>query len=184
MPESKNRKEHKIKLTKRKKEQMEQNTKQVKEQLSNTLPPVRNVPTWEADATIKLSGIEWEVIFNGLSQLAQLQQAAQGIMSRNILDGTIKMVFQKLDAATMQYGEMTPEEMKPYQEQFSQMIANVKEAASRIPVEVKESVIETNANVAEDITNEILNSLEETKPLALPGDIAPEGAKIITGDFK
>ncbi len=67
------------------------------------MPEVRNVPVWASDAEIVLTGFEWEAIQNALVQVQIAQQAAQSVMSRNIISGVVKMDFEKLNPQTLQY---------------------------------------------------------------------------------
>lgn len=124
MSVSKNRKEHKQKLNKRK-----TNQKNMSNQEKNVaMPPVRTIPTWNPEANITLKGFEWEAIQNGLGSLQLSMQAAQSVMSRNIIDGNIQMDFEKLNNATMQYEPMTEEEKAPHRKAFDEQIAAFKEA--------------------------------------------------------
>lgn len=94
------------------------------------LPPVRNIPVWASDAKIEITGFEWEAIQNGLVQTQIMQQAAQSVMSRNIVNGVIKMDFEKLNPQTLQYEPMTEEEKAPHIEEFNKLIESVKSAAN------------------------------------------------------
>lgn len=121
MPESKHRKKHKQQLSKFKTKQQK-----MSQQLPPQMPEVRNVPVWASDAKIEISGFEWEAIQNGLVQVQIMQQAAQAVMTRNIVNGTIKMDFEKLNPKTLQYEPMTDEEKAPHQAQFAKIIETIK----------------------------------------------------------
>lgn len=137
MPVSKNRKEHKT--FKKQVNNIKNKTKKMNQQIPQ-MPPVRQIPVWNPTDKIEITGYEWEAIYNGLVQLQGLQQAAQSVMSRNILNGVIQMDFEKLNAKTLQYEPMTDEEKAPYLKQFKQTVEAVKNPPKEEP-----SVIITDA---------------------------------------
>lgn len=108
---------------KNKHKQMSQPNQQNQQQL----PLVRTVPYWGNTADINVKGFEWEVIQNALGQLALASQATQAVMSRNIVEGTIKMRFEKLNPLTVGYDPMTDEEQAPYIADYNVMIEKFKE---------------------------------------------------------
>jgi hypothetical protein len=116
------RKDHKQKLQTFKQKQKQMS----KEQTPPQMPEIRNVPTWDKEADIELKGYEWEVLYNSIANLQILQQVAQGVMSRNVLNGTINMDFQKLDPTNLSYVDMTDEEKAPYKKDFATMIEKMK----------------------------------------------------------
>ena len=116
------------------------------------MPEVRSIPTWAPDAVISVTGTEWEAIQNGLTNIQYAQQAAQSVMSRAIVAGTIKMEFEKLNAKTLEYETMTDEEKAPHVEQLNKAIEAIRKGEIPVPgVEVeKEKATETNSdNVVE-----------------------------------
>src|ERR1700753_3291252 len=117
MPSSKHRKNHQQKLNKYKHKHMEQN-QSTNQPLPQQLPSHRSVPVWDPQVDIHIKGYEWEVIYNFIGSSQVAAQAAQGVMSRNIVNGTIKMEFEKLDPQKLQYVEMTDEEKAPLRKQF------------------------------------------------------------------
>lgn len=125
---TKHRKNHKTKVNnyKNKIKQMTENSNVPQ------MPPVRNIPVWDKNATIKIKGFEWEVIFNTIQSLQVLQQAASSVMSRNIIEGVIEMDFEKLDPTTLKYVEMTQEEKDPYVKEFHDYITNAKEQMAKV----------------------------------------------------
>lgn len=130
MATSRNRKNHKSKL-----ESFKQKSKTMQKQVPN-MPEVQSIPTWSADAKIEVTGAEWEAIQNGLTQIQLAQQAAQAVMTRALVDGVIKMDFEKLNPQTLQYEPMSDEEKASYVENFNKAIENVKKAASgQVPTE-------------------------------------------------
>lgn len=144
MPKSKNRTNHKEKLNQFKTKQriMNQQTGQ-----APTMPEIRNVPVWDPQATIEVKGFEWEAIQNGLTGVQMGLQAAQSIMSRNILNGTITMDFEKLNAATMQYELLSDEDAKPHVEQFKAQVEAFKTAQTATPVAPTEVVTDSTPMV-------------------------------------
>lgn len=124
MPNSKHRKKHKEQNLKFKQKTKEMSTKNQMPQM----PEVQSIPTWAPNAEIKVTGAEWEAIQNGLTTIQLAQQAAQAVMSRALVEGTIKMDFEKLDPQTLTYVPMTDEEKAPHAENFQKAIDNVKKA--------------------------------------------------------
>lgn len=131
MPQSKNRKNHKNKVNNFK----QKTKKQMNQQNNQMLPEVQSVPMWAPDAKIELTGQEWELLINTLNHLQNAQQVTNAVMSRHIVNGTITMDFQKLDAEKMQYVEMTDAEKAPYREQINvaiEAIKNPEKAAEKL----------------------------------------------------
>lgn len=126
MPKVSKSKDHKIRLQKFKtnqKRSMTENKTQAPQ-----LPPYRHVPVWDKDSKVGILGYEWEVIYNTVAQMQLLAQATNAVMSRNIVNGVIGMDFQKLDPATLDYVEMTPEEKAPLIEDFKNTLDKLKES--------------------------------------------------------
>lgn len=146
MPKSKRTKESKERLQnfKNSKKIMNTNPTQAAEMAAdmNQLPPVREVPTWRGNDDIAVKGIEFETIYNGVNEINMIMQrvfgAAQSIMQRNLLNGTIGVKFEKLvdksapDGTTYQdYELMTDEEAQPHQENFQNMVKSILEARTK-----------------------------------------------------
>jgi hypothetical protein len=167
MPKSRNKPTHSQSIKNRNKQMSEQT------QAPNavTLPPVRSIPEWRPTDVINITGFEMEALQNGISAVAEAQQAMQSILSRNIVEGTIKMNFEKLDAKTLQYGPMSDEEKAPYLESFEKTIATIKEQQAKQQAEAE-------ANAAKLATPE---AKEEAKVEAvLDGATAPKKeAKVV-----
>lgn len=112
--------------------QFKNKQKKMSEQATNQnpnipqLPPVRSFPTWGPDAEIKVNGRIWEVINNGLSAIQEAQQAAQSVLTENILNGTMKMDFEKLNPETLEYVPMTDEEKEPHMKEFEKAVEMIK----------------------------------------------------------
>lgn len=143
MPESKKNKNRKQQLVKFKQKTKKMNQKDTQ---IPQLPPVQSVPNWAPDAEIVVTGIEWETIQNGLIAVQGAQQAAQAVMSRNIINGVIKMDFEKLNPQTLTYEPMTDEEKAPYLENFAKAVEKVKNpqpivAENSEPLQVQDSGI-------------------------------------------
>lgn len=124
MAQSRKNKKRKHQLTNFKQKHKQQMSNQ--QQPQQSMPLVRNIPIWDAEARISVTGYEWEAIQNALGQLNIAQQAAQSVVSRNLVEGTIKMKFEKLNPLTVQYEDMTAEEQAPYVANFEKMIADFK----------------------------------------------------------
>lgn len=126
MPKSRKNKERKENL-----QQYKNKRKQMNQELAQKLPPVRSIPTWPQDAKIEVSGFEWEAIQNAIVQMQMAQQAAQSIMSRNILNGAITMDFEKLNPQTLEYEPMSPDEKQKHIEEYNGMLAKFKESLAK-----------------------------------------------------
>lgn len=163
MPKSKHRKKHATQLQKFK------TNKLMEKQNVNIpqLPPVRSVPTWTNDAVITLTGYEWEAIQNGLTQVQIAQQAAQAVLSRHIVEGIIKLDFEKLNPQTLQYEQMTDEEKAPYVQNLEATIQQIKNPT--VAKDEQESIIE-----------QPVSGIVDQNGAPLSSDTQEEGGKIIT----
>jgi hypothetical protein len=162
MPKSKNRAEHKTKLQKFKKQKQQKMSEQ-----QMTIPEVRNVPVWDNNAKIEMTGYEFEALYNGLQQIQTAQQAVNGIMSRNILNGTIQMEFEKFDKAAQNYVPMTEEEKAPFKADFAKAVEAAKNPKKEEPLIVEPE-----------------STLVAPDGLPVTSEDLKQEAKIITGDFK
>lgn len=115
MPKVTQRKDHKKKL-----ENFKQKLKMSKErqEQGQTMPEYRNIPVWDPNSKIQIFGYEWEIIYNTVAQMQLLAQATNAVMSRNIVNGTIGMDFEKLNPETLQYETMAEEDKAPLKESF------------------------------------------------------------------
>jgi len=145
MPVSKQRKSHK-KYANQFKKQIKQ--KMTNQQNAQQYPPVRSIPVWKNDAVITLSGLEWEAIQNSLTQIQLGQQAAQAVMSRNIINGVIGMEFEKLNPETLEYGSMTTEEKAPYIADLQKAIEAIKNPPKPAEQAVSQIVDAQGENIA------------------------------------
>jgi len=123
MSKSKNRSNHKEKVNnfKLKNKAMSTTTQQ---QESNE--PIRNTPIWKGEDKIEMNGAEFEHIFNYISNVNGAYMAIQSVMNKNIINGTIKMQYEKLNPNTGQYETLTGEDAKPYEDEFDTMVNAVK----------------------------------------------------------
>lgn len=94
----------------------------------NQLSPVRQLPVWKSSDKIVLNGLEWEAIFNFINNTQDAFMAMNNVMNRHVIEGTIKMKFQKLSGT--EYVDMTPEEEAPYQKEFQDMLQQAHELAA------------------------------------------------------
>lgn len=86
------------------------------------MPEIRQSPTWPSDEMLEISGSELETILNFVEASSSAFMATNAVMSRNIINGKIKLKFEKLNKDTFQYEEMTPEEEAPYQKEVQNAI--------------------------------------------------------------
>ena len=109
-----------------------QTTKEGQETVnSNTPPPmpeIRTVPKWDSTAEIVITGLEWELIYNTLLNTQGALQASQAVMSRNIVNGQIKLDFEKLNSKTLQYEEMPEDEKAPLIEDSMKQLSAIMSA--------------------------------------------------------
>lgn len=112
-------------------------------ELAKSMPAVRNVPVWHQDSKIEMAGFEFEAIQNSLAQLQLAQQAAQSIMSRNIVNGVIAMDFEKLNVETLEYEPMTAEEKAPHVADFNKMLESFRNPVKTEP-EPKSTLVDVN----------------------------------------
>lgn len=157
---SKTKKEHRKKV-----EKFQQNIKsKIRKMEQNTmnLPQVREVPTWNPNQLMTVTGAELEVIYNYISSVSGAFSAAQGIMQRNIMNGNIKVEFDKLVTqpdGSFGYVRMPEEDAAKHREQFNKLLDELnqiqKEAVVAEPIaavdteEVPQEVEVGDANLAE-----------------------------------
>lgn len=91
-------------------------------------PSIRQYPVWSGQETIEMYGAEWEQIFNFINGVQSAYMAVNSVMNRNVLNGKIKMKFDRVNPD----GTSTPltaEEEKPYQDEFAKILAQAKQIA-------------------------------------------------------
>lgn len=160
------------------KQKQKQMSKEQTEQIPQ-MPEIRNIPTWDKDANIELKGYEWEVIYNSIASLQVLQQVAQGVMSRNVLNGTVDMDFQKLDPQTLQYVNMTDEEKASYKAEFASMIENVKKQQAEAETKLAKQERNNPAVVVEEDKVPVVNNGEPATAEEKVSESTTTEAKVI-----
>lgn len=176
MPKNTHNKTHKERVEKFKtKKQME--NKQMENQ--QAMPEIKNFPVWEQDAQIIVSGREWEVLFNSIMSMQESFQAINAVMSRNIMNGVIKMDFEKLNPKTLQYEKMTDEEKAPQAEEFSNAVAAIKVAAEKAQNESLQKSALRQPIVSPD-GSEVVS--EEKQPKKEKAKVVKMGAESVAGE--
>jgi hypothetical protein len=168
MPKSKVDKTRKNKL-----EQFKQNQKRMKEQakqnqeMNQQIPEVREQPYWSSNDDLIVKGAEFESLYNGINNMMQFMQpvfgAAQSIMQRNIINGTIKVRFEKLQMEKAPDGSeyptyvpMSDEEQAPHIDNFNKLVESVKNNQLKV-----EQLSDENVPSINEIVNE--NGISETQ---------------------
>jgi hypothetical protein len=131
MAKSRNRKDHKEKVEKFKDSQ-NQKLRQMAEIQQPQIPEVREVPIWSSNQTIEMNGLEFQAIFNYINNVQGAYGAIQSIMNKNIINGNVKLSFEKLNEDKTDYVPMTDDEQKPHIEQFEKMLDAMRNQAQRI----------------------------------------------------
>lgn len=150
MPKSKNRKQHKEKLNKYKTKMKENKNS------APTMPPVRSIPTWPSNATVPLTGFEFEAIQNAIAATQYAGQILQGVMTRSILNGVVTMDFEKQDPENpTNYLPMTDEEKAPYKKEFQESIETFKKQQAALLEERNTPLI---GEELPDSPNQIVNT--------------------------
>lgn len=144
--------------------------------MSNLLqdPNVRQAPVWGGNDLIEVYGAEWEALFNFVNSANLAYASAHSVMNRNLLNGKIKMRFEKVlpDGSTV---PMTKDEEKPYQKEFNKLLAQAKEIANKaVKGQVTEAPVDDQAGVP------FLDKIVD--PNGEAAEAEPAGAKIITMD--
>lgn len=93
--------------------------------MEQTQKNVREVPVWKSQDVIEMTGADFEVIYNFIMNAQGAFLAAQGIMNRNLVNGTIQLDFEKFEDG--KYVPMTDEEKAPYKEQFEIAVTAAKQ---------------------------------------------------------
>lgn len=124
------------------------------------MPEVRQSPIWKSDEMLEISGAEWESIFNFIENSSAAFMAANAVMSRNIVNGKIKLKFDKLNKETFTYEDMTPEEEAPYQAEFQKAI----EAAIAMQKKQENKLIVTTDDMKEEVSNFLSSPDQEGLP--------------------
>lgn len=107
-------------------------------------PSVKTSPYWAGDANITLFGAEWDAIFNFINSVAPAYAACSSVMNRGVLEGTVKVRFERQDPTTGEVTPLSPEEEVPYQQQFQETIKQAKEIAAQAVKKVNETADQEN----------------------------------------
>jgi hypothetical protein len=110
----------------------------------NEAPKVMQSPVWQANDTIEVNGAEWQAIADFISQSERAVMAFHAVMNKNVLNGTIKMKFQKLSEAGTEYVDVTPEEDAKYQADFQNMLNQANDLARKAVAAAKEQELATS----------------------------------------
>lgn len=94
-------------------------------------PQVVNAPSWDSNAKIEMNGREFEAIYNFIANAQEASLAIHSVMQKNLVNGTIRMNFRKLNDTGTDYVEMTPEEQRPYKEEFDQLLKEASNLAQK-----------------------------------------------------
>ena len=169
MPVSKHRKNHKKQVEKFKQKQKSMTTEQTPQ-----LPEVRNFPVWKSSETLELNGMEFEAIFNFVNGAAKAYEACQSIMNKGLLNGTIKMAFEKLVTIDGEpsYERMTDEESAPLVKEFEDMITNIKNGIPQLQPQ-EESIPRLDAIVdayGNPVAESVVNEIKPVSPLSVVRD--------------
>lgn len=133
---------HKLETFKKSKKKKNMNSQQTQQ----PQPEVRQRPEWNAGDILEISGAELKTMMDFIEQSTAAFYAINGVMSRNIVNGKIKLKFDKFDKQANDYVEMTAEEEAPYQEEVQQAIqaalaiqnGNVPEQSTAGPITAEE----------------------------------------------
>jgi hypothetical protein len=95
------------------------------------MPEIRQSPVWKSDEMLEITGAEWETLFNFVENSSAAFMAANAVMSRNIINGKVKLKFEKLNKESFMYEDMTSEEEAPYQAEVQKAIDAAVKAVSQ-----------------------------------------------------
>ena len=95
-------------------------------------PQVQQKPVWSSKEELMITGLEFELIYNALTSLANAMGAASAVLNRGVLSGKVGFVFEKPDE-TGNMVELSEEESKPYREQLATLIENAKAEIAEKP---------------------------------------------------
>lgn len=96
------------------------------------LPEVKHVPYWSSKEPLEIIGIEFEAMNNFIAQAQNAVYACNSVMNRNILNGKIKVKFEKLNDSKTDYVEMTEAEQEPYKKDFEAMVNSLKQREAEL----------------------------------------------------
>lgn len=144
MPKSRknSNRESNLKSFKEKNKQIKQikqmsTTQQSPNQAVNNLPEIRQSPVWNSADMLEISGQELKQILDFVEQSTSAFYATNAVMSRNIINGKVKLKFEKLNEAKNDYLEMTPEEEAPYQNEVQLAIKAAIGVQNNVPEQLE-----------------------------------------------
>lgn len=141
---SKGKKEHR-KRVKKFQDNIKNKVKKMEQAMN--LPQVREVPVWNRDTQMTVSGAELELLYNYISSVSGAYSAAQSIMQRNILNGNIKVEFDELQSrpdGSFEYVRLTGEKAEAQKKQFDDLLKQISNLSAQVQAEqpaANESVI-------------------------------------------
>lgn len=116
----------------------QQKQSRIMENQLNQLPKVRQFPAWSSNAQLSITGKELELIANFMDQAGAATMAYQNIVNRGLIEGTIDMKYEKLNADATAYEPMSTEEAAPYRAEFESLVKQAKEIAQQAVEQVKQ----------------------------------------------
>lgn len=140
------------------------------EKTTQQLPPVTQYPVWNANDKIEVNGAEWEAIGQLLQSAESAIAAYHAVMNKNVLNGTIRMKFQKLNEAGTEYVDMAPEEDAKHQAEFQGMLKQAKELATKAVAKAQaDELAETQKDLPriDSLTDNPLDVTGEAKVIAI-----------------
>lgn len=140
MPKSKVDKSRKDKLNNYK----NKNKKEFVMQQNVNLPQEREVPTWSADERMEVTGKEFELIYNFLTSIGDAYAAANSIMSRNILNGKVRINFERLGPNG--YEPIPEEEQAPKREEYQKLVNSILAQQNSVQDSMPEELIPVDDN--------------------------------------
>lgn len=132
---SKGKKEHR-KRVKKFQETIKNKINKMEQKMN--LPQVREVPVWNRETEMAITGAELELLYNYISSVSGAYSAAQSIMQRNILNGNIKVEFDELQSrpdGSFEYVRLTGEKADAQKKQFDELLKQIGQLSKQLPQE-------------------------------------------------
>lgn len=124
MSKAKTNKSHKLRTNNFK---IKQSLKRMSEQIKFPESPIeQQFPVWSSKADIKMSGLEFEAIYNFLQVFRNPVMAAETILQTNIKNGTIKYAYKDKEGK-----DVPVEEVEKYQKAVEKFFAEQQAAQSQ-----------------------------------------------------
>ena len=106
---------------------------------------IRQIPVWKSTETLEVNGLEWQAIARHFETINEAFMAFHSVINRNMLNGKIKIEFQKINEEGG-YEPMSEEEQKPYQEEIEKMIQQANTIAQQSVNQAKAERLDTIVN--------------------------------------